>query len=274
MPKFIAIGAILASFAAIHAQDASNPADLIRSAEAAVRKADYATADTLYARAAAGPDRAEIAPALWYLGARAAGQNNRLAAQGFFERLLKVDARGPYAGRALTWMANLRSDDPAAAEALFKRALDVEPDGSADRAESLRSYSFFLRKQGRAAESEQMAEVATRVATQRNAGVAREALPAGTYRVGGGVTAPVLVFKKEPAYTEDARAGKVQGPVTLMVDIGPDGVARNFQVVRSLEPGLDQKAIEAVQQWQFKPGTKDGQPVTVRATIEVNFRLM
>jgi protein TonB len=51
-------------------------------------------------------------------------------------------------------------------------------------------------------------------------------------------------------------------------------VAENFEVVRSLEPGLDQKAIEAVGQWRFKPGAKDGAPVTVRATIEVNFRLM
>ena len=60
----------------------------------------------------------------------------------------------------------------------------------------------------------------------------------------------------------------------LGVDISPDGTASNFEVIRSLEPGLDQKAIDAVQQWRFQPGMKDGAPVTVRATIEVNFRLM
>ena len=38
--------------------------------------------------------------------------------------------------------------------------------------------------------------------------------------------------------------------------------------------GLDEKAIEAVKQWKFKPGQKNGQPVTVAATIEVNFRLL
>jgi TonB family protein len=102
------------------------------------------------------------------------------------------------------------------------------------------------------------------------------ALPPGTttYKVGGGVTAPVVVSKKDPEYTEVARAAKYQGTVLLYVEIGPDGMAHNTRVVRSLGLGLDEKAIEAVAQWQFKPGTKDGQPVTVAATIEVNFRLL
>jgi len=99
-------------------------------------------------------------------------------------------------------------------------------------------------------------------------------LPAGVYRVGGGVKAPSLTSKVEPQYTEEGRAGKVQGVVILQVDIDPQGMAQNVEVIGSLEPGLDQKAIEAVRQWRFNPGTKDGQQVTVRATIEVNFRLM
>ena len=45
-------------------------------------------------------------------------------------------------------------------------------------------------------------------------------------------------------------------------------------MVEGLGYGLDEKAIEAVQQWRFTPGTKDGNPVPVAATIEVNFRLM
>ena len=96
----------------------------------------------------------------------------------------------------------------------------------------------------------------------------------GVYRVGGGVTAPVLVYKTEPEYSEFARATKYQGTVTLMWRSGPDGLAHNIQVMRSLGMGLDQKAIDAVSQWQFAPGTKDGQPVTVAAAIEVNFRLL
>jgi TonB family protein len=47
-----------------------------------------------------------------------------------------------------------------------------------------------------------------------------------------------------------------------------------MRVVRSLEPSLDEKALAAVGRWKFRPGTKDGMPVPVLATIEVNFRLL
>jgi TonB family protein len=92
--------------------------------------------------------------------------------------------------------------------------------------------------------------------------------------VGAGVTAPVLLYKKEPEYTEEARKAKYSGAVSLSIEIDPSGHATNIQVRRSLGLGLDEKAIEAVRQWKFKPGTKDGNPVTVSATIEVNFRTL
>ena len=60
----------------------------------------------------------------------------------------------------------------------------------------------------------------------------------------------------------------------LYCEIGPDGLAHNIQVMNPLGLGLDEQAVAAVTQWKFKPGTRDGQPVTVQATIEVNFRLM
>jgi TonB family protein len=98
--------------------------------------------------------------------------------------------------------------------------------------------------------------------------------PPGVYRVGNGASAPVLIFKTEPEYTEQARHSHIQGTVVLSVEIGPDGAARNVKVVRSLDPGLDQRAIETVSQWRFKPGMRDGVPVTVTATIEMNFRML
>jgi len=52
------------------------------------------------------------------------------------------------------------------------------------------------------------------------------------------------------------------------------GNPRELKVIRPLGLGLDQKAIEAVEKWKFKPGMKDGKPVAVQATIEVNFRLL
>jgi TonB family protein len=96
----------------------------------------------------------------------------------------------------------------------------------------------------------------------------------GVYRVGGGVTAPIVLSKKDPEYSEEARKAKYQGTVLLSIEVSPSGIASNIKVVRSLGLGLDEKAIDAVKQWKFKPGYKDGKPVTVAATIEVNFRLL
>jgi TonB family protein len=105
--------------------------------------------------------------------------------------------------------------------------------------------------------------------TSRPAEPSRE----GVCRVGGGVSAPALLEKTEPEYTEQARAARYQGTVLLYIEIDPTGKATNIKVQRGLGLGLDEKAIEAVSKWKFKPGQKDGAPVTVQATIEVNFRL-
>jgi TonB family protein len=96
----------------------------------------------------------------------------------------------------------------------------------------------------------------------------------GVYRVGGGVTSPQLVSKVEPEYSEEARKAKYQGTVTLYIQVDLDGRAKNIRVLHSLGLGLDEKAMEAVRKWRFKPGTKDGKAVVVEAQIEVNFRLL
>jgi protein TonB len=90
----------------------------------------------------------------------------------------------------------------------------------------------------------------------------------------GRVSAPSLLYKVEPEYSEEARKAKYQGTVLLWIEVDASGKARNVRVVRSLGLGLDEKAIEAVGKWRFKPGYKDGKPVTVGATVEVNFRLL
>jgi TonB family protein len=102
--------------------------------------------------------------------------------------------------------------------------------------------------------------------------VAPDSSPA--YRVGGGVKAPVLLWKSEPYYSEEARKAKHQGTTMLYVQISPEGKATNIHVIRRLGLGLDQKAIEAVKHWRFQPGMRGDEPVTVEATIEVNFRLL
>jgi TonB family protein len=87
-------------------------------------------------------------------------------------------------------------------------------------------------------------------------------------------TRPVLLLVKEPEYSEAARKAKHQGTVVLHVEVDESGQATNLKVLRSLGLGLDEKALEAVQQWKFQPGMKDGKPVAVQAQVVVDFRLL
>ena len=96
----------------------------------------------------------------------------------------------------------------------------------------------------------------------------------GVYRIGGAVSAPVPIFRPEPEYSEEARKAKWQGTMILSAIINEQGVPVSLEVSRSLGLGLDQKAMEAVSHWRFRPGLKDGKPVPVIALIEVNFRLL
>jgi TonB family protein len=93
------------------------------------------------------------------------------------------------------------------------------------------------------------------------------------YKIGNGVTQPILLSKVEAEYTEEAREARLQGTVSLEAVFDEEGYATNIRVIHALGMGLDQKAVEALEQWVFQPGTKDGKPVRVRARVEINFRL-
>lgn len=99
-------------------------------------------------------------------------------------------------------------------------------------------------------------------------------LDGGVFRLGRGVSAPTLLYKVEPEYSEEARKAKYQGTVVLKVIVDSTGRVVNPLIIRSLGLGLDEKAIEAVRKWKFRPGYKDGKPVPVTAVIEVSFRLL
>jgi periplasmic protein TonB len=99
--------------------------------------------------------------------------------------------------------------------------------------------------------------------------------PAGlsVYR-GRGVTPPQLVYKVEPEFSDEARKSKHQGVVVLTIEVDASGNVRNLRVRQSLGLGLDEKAIEAVSHWRFRPAIVDGKPVAIEATVEVNFQLL
>jgi protein TonB len=88
------------------------------------------------------------------------------------------------------------------------------------------------------------------------------------------ITPPQLVYKVEPEFSEEARKAKYSGMVILAIEVDATGHARSFRVIQSPGLGLEQKAIDAVTQWRFRPGYQDGKPVVTGATVEVNFRLL
>jgi protein TonB len=96
--------------------------------------------------------------------------------------------------------------------------------------------------------------------------------PPGSIRVGAAVQAANILTKVTPAYPPLAKQARVQGVVQFEALIGKDGSIENLKVV-SGPPLLIQSAMEAVQQWKYKPTLLNGQPVQVLTTIDVNYTL-
>ncbi len=96
----------------------------------------------------------------------------------------------------------------------------------------------------------------------------------GGRRGGGAITSAAVLWKVEPEYTDEARKARISGMVAIVADIGVDGRAHNLRVTSSLGLGLDERAIEAVRRWKFRPGYRDGIPVVTSALIQVMFHLL
>lgn len=93
-------------------------------------------------------------------------------------------------------------------------------------------------------------------------------------RVGrNGVSAPVPLNTSVAAFTDAARRAHIQGICLIQLIVNTQGLPESPRVIRSIDPGLDRNALQAVMQYRFKPAMKDGQPVPVMITVEVNFRL-
>lgn len=98
--------------------------------------------------------------------------------------------------------------------------------------------------------------------------------PPGIYPPGkDGVTIPQAIYSPEPSFSDEARKAKAQGIVTLILVVGRDGLPYDIRVRQSLGMGLDEKALEAVSRWRFRPATLNGQAVATQIAVEVNFRL-
>ena len=93
------------------------------------------------------------------------------------------------------------------------------------------------------------------------------------FRFQRGDTRPKLVHSVPPEFSTQARRQKIQGVVLVTLLVNQKGEPKDLQVERSLGYGLDEKALQAVSQYEFEPAMRDGRPIAQKIAVEVNFRL-
>lgn len=214
------------------------------------------------------------AAALLLQGKTALAEKRYEAAFDLFARAQGADSK--LTGEAEMWQAITREAQGnfASAADLYKEALAATPDSPA-AATIGELYAPLLLKLDRQTEATNVSAQAASLREVEQALANQKAqFSPEAHQVGGDVKAPTLITKVEPQYAPDAKLAKYSGAVLLILEIGTDGVPRNVAVLRGLGLGLDQKAVDAVKQWRFKPGTQNGNPVPVTAHVEVDFRLM
>jgi TonB family protein len=160
-------------------------------------------------------------------------------------------------------IAEHREDEAEQMLALARRMFEVSlgPSSNLTTGAAAR-LATLLRQSGRVAEANQLTQTA----------------PAPVFRPGGTganlVSAPHILSKVEPKYSEEARKKKLQGSIQLSLIVDATGMPTQIAVLRPLGMGLDENAVEAVSQWRFAPGTKNGAPVAVYAQVEVTLHLL
>ncbi len=92
-------------------------------------------------------------------------------------------------------------------------------------------------------------------------------------RVEGDVKAPVPLLQPAAPYSDAAREKKIEGVSLIGLIVDPQGMPQNIHVVRPLGYGLDEKAVETVRRYRFKPAMRNGEPIPLYVNVEMNFRL-
>ena len=95
----------------------------------------------------------------------------------------------------------------------------------------------------------------------------------GLYKIGGGVSPPVVIYQVDAEFSDEARRNKYQGECMVEVTVDAQGNPQDPRVPRPLGMGLDENAIKAIMQFKFRPAMFNGKPVPVRIGVLVNFRI-
>jgi TonB family protein len=89
----------------------------------------------------------------------------------------------------------------------------------------------------------------------------------------GEVAGPRVLKQVDPEFSEASRKAKYQGTMEVSLVVDRSGSVQNIRITSPLGMGLDEKKVEAVRQWKFQPGMKDGEPVAVKIAVEMDFHL-
>lgn len=84
---------------------------------------------------------------------------------------------------------------------------------------------------------------------------------------------PKVLHKVDPRYTSEARRANIQGTVLLKALIDERGTPTQISVLSPIGFGLDERAMEAMRDWRFRPALQDGKPVASQTVVAVDFRL-
>jgi TonB family protein len=89
----------------------------------------------------------------------------------------------------------------------------------------------------------------------------------------GGVSSPVITYSPTAEFSDEARRHKYEGVCIVSIIVDAHGNPIHLRVTRALGMGLDEKALEAVRNYRFKPAMKNGRPVASYVNVEINFHL-
>jgi len=153
----------------------------------------------------------------------------------------------------------------------------VGEDGKIQSTRILKGLGFGLDQAALASVQEWVVSPATRNSLPVSVGAQVDVVfslrSANAVRMGAGMSPSTVLQRVEPQYTDEARRTRLSGTVVLQAVIKSDGTVDVLRVVRGLPLGLTDSAIEAIKQWQFRPGQKDGQNADIALNIEVNFNI-
>jgi TonB family protein len=198
------------------------------------------------------------------------------------------DPRSPEFAQTLTMLGMIRqsradmdiSQLRANVEPLYRKALSVYARSfatadDADVALTCELQAWVLGTIGEVMDATPLRERAETIRKARVREMQEGAIRIGAaFKIGNGISAPIITSRVEPAFPELARFLKQQGTVKLRFVVDTNGIPQDISLTRSLGFGLDEHAARALRAWRFRPGEDgSGQAVPVILEIEMNFRI-